>query len=42
MSVCEFTVCVLDKGRESRRKGGGDKKRNRYKREGGDEGMVRA
>lgn len=27
VSVCEFSVCVLDKGRKSRRKGGGDKKR---------------
>lgn len=33
MCACEFTVCAT--------KGGGDKERSGYKREGGDEGMVR-
>lgn len=39
--VCEFTVCVRQRERAGERKGGGDKGRNGYKREGGDEGMVR-
>lgn len=38
MNLQYVFVCVCDKGKELER--GGDKERNRYKREGGDEGMV--